>query len=261
MEILMSVSARNWHGERMTTTGGAGPRSGGATWAGEAIVTTCVIVALLPMVVLHVTGIGAVDPLHHVISDYVFQPGGYALLGIAALCLGGGTVVLAAGLRHAGLPRPRLPFALLVSVAVAFVLVAVFPTHAAGTSAGLVSNVHRAAGGWIFAMLPLAAWQVARRARSAPAWQPAAPALARLSGATGVAGVFFLLTHVPIVIGGSPGFPLIGGVQRVLFLAVMLVLVATARATRLAVDRAPVSAALASGDHRLTDDPGLRGVA
>jgi hypothetical protein len=57
---------------------------------------------------------------------------------------------------------------------------------------------------------------------------------------------FFLVSHLPIVIGGSFGFPLLGGVQRVLYSLVMLVLVATARATRLAVERAPIPASLPS---------------
>ena len=252
VEILMSVSASGWHGGRMTTTGGTRP------WAGEAIVTTCVIVALLPLGFLHIDGIGAVDPLHDVISDYVFRPGGYALLGIAALSLAVATAVLATGLRPAGLPGSRMPALLLGSVAVAFVLVAMFPTHAPGASAGLVSTVHRAAGGWVFAVLPPAAWMVARRARAAPAWQPAAPALSRLAGVTAVLSAFFLLTHIPIVIAGSPGFPLIGGVQRVVFASVMLVLVATARATRLAVDRA-LEPAILSGSE--LPDPRLRGAA
>lgn len=228
---------------------------GGSTWAGEAIVTTCVIVSLLSLLFLHVNGIGAIDPLNDVISGYVFQPGGYALLGISALSMAVGTIVLATGLCTAGLPRPRLPFALLMSVAVAFVLVAVFPTHEVGTSAGLVSNVHRTAGGWIFAMLPLSACLIARRASSAPAWQPAVPALSWVSGFTGVLSAFYLLSYVPIVIGGLPGFPFTGAVQRVLYAAVMLVLVTTARATRLAVDRALVPAAVPSGD------PHLRGAA
>jgi hypothetical protein len=247
VEILMSVSASGWHGVPMTPTGGTGPELGGTTWAGEATVTTCVIVALLPLGFLHVNGIGAIDPLTDTISDYVFVPGGYALLGMAALSLAVASFVLAAGLRRAGLPRPGLPAALLVSAAVALVLVAVFPTHYPGTTPGLVSTVHRAAGGWVFAIVPLAGWMVARRARSAPAWTAAAPALSWCAGATGVLSAVFILSHVPIVIAGSPGFPLLGGVQRVLYAAVMLVLVATARATRLAVDRALSPAALPSG--------------
>jgi hypothetical protein len=234
---LMSVSALGWHGGPMTSTGGIGRESGEAAWAGEAIVTACVIVALLPLGFLHLTSIGSIDPLSDVISDYVFQPGGYALLGTSALSLAVGCVAIVTGLHRSELPRSRTPAALFVTAAVALVLVALFPTHAPGTSPGLVSTVHRAAGGWVFSILPLAALMVARRARSAPAWAPAAPALTWGVGITCVISAVFLLNHVPIVIAGSPGFPLLGGVQRVLYAAVMVVLVMTARATRLAIDR------------------------
>jgi hypothetical protein len=65
----------------------------------------------------------------------------------------------------------------------------------------------------------------------------AAPALARAAVAVaGVSAFFLLLNHVPIVIAGSPLFPFIGGVQRVLCAAVIVVLVMTARATRLAAE-------------------------
>jgi hypothetical protein len=251
----------------MTTTGGTGHRSG-RTWTGDAVVTTCVIVALVPLGLLHAGAAGSVDPLTDVISDHVFQPGGYALLGASALSLAVATAVLATGLGPAGLPRSRGPAALLGSAAVALVLVAAFPTHAPGTPAGLVSNTHRAAGGWALAMLPLAAWQVARRARTAPDWRPAVPALTWSAGITGALSGFFLLTHVPIVIAGSPGFPLLGGVQRVLYAAVMVMLVVTATATRLAATRALGPTATARSEQlepSLPDpsmpDPSLRGAA
>ena len=248
----MCLSACGWHGERMTTiggmaTGGNGPRPGGATWMGEAIVTTCVIVALLPLGYLHLRSVGAVDPLTDMISDYVFQPGGYALLGVAAMSLATACGVLATGLGRAGLPGPRWPAAMLGSASVALVAVAVFPTHHPGTDPGLVSTVHRAAGGWVFAFGPLACWLVARRARTAPAWAAGTRVLSWSAGATGVLSALFLLSHLPIVIAGSPLLPLLGGVQRVLFAAVMLVLVATARATRLAVEHARSPATLPSG--------------
>jgi hypothetical protein len=206
-------------------------------WVGESIVTASVIAALLTLGFLHMSGSGSIDPLTAVISDYVFQPGGYALLGAAAISLAVACVALATGLRRADLPAARVPTLLLVSAAVALVLVAVFPTHTPGTPPGLVSTVHRVAGGWVFAVLPLAAWLVARRARSAPAWQPAALPLSWAAGAACVVSTFFLLNHVPIVIAGSPFFPFLGGVQRVLYAAVMVVLVMTARATRLATER------------------------
>ena len=160
----------------MTTTGGTGREPGGTTWAGEAIVTTCVIVALLPLGFLHVNGIGVVDPLHDVISDYVFEPGGYALLAVAALSLAVASVVLATGLGQAGLPGPTPARGAARECGRGARAGGGLPDPPGRTSAGLVSTVHRAAGGWVFAMLPLAAWMVARRARSAPAWRPAAPA-------------------------------------------------------------------------------------
>jgi hypothetical protein len=236
VEILMSVSEPGWHGERMTSTGGSGRGSAGVAWAGESIVTASVTVALLPLGFLHMSSIGSIDPLTAVISDYVFQPGGYALLGSAAISLAVACVVIATGLRRAELPAARVPTLLFVSAAVALVLVALFPTHTPGTTPGLVSTVHRAAGGWAFAVLPVASWLVAVRARSAPAWQPAAVPLTWAAAIAAAVSVFFLLNHVPIVIAGSPLFPFLGGVQRVLCAAVIVVLVMTARATRLAAE-------------------------
>jgi hypothetical protein len=237
VEILMPISALGWHGMPMTSTGGTGREPTVVSWAGESIVTASVIVALLPLGFLHLSSIGSIDPLTDVISDYVFEPGGYALLGAAAISLAVGCVALATGLRRAGLPAARKPAMLFVTAALALVLVALFPTHSPGTTPGLVSTVHRAAGGWVFTVLPLAAWMVARRAQAAPAWSSAAHPLAWAAAIAGVLSTFFLLNHVPIVIAGSPVFPYIGGVQRVLYAAVMVVLVMTARATRLAADR------------------------
>jgi len=237
VEILMSVSELGWHGMPMTSTGGIGRESAGVARSVESIVTASVSVALLPLGFLHVSSIGSLDPLTTVISDYVFQPGGYALIGAAAISLAVACAALATGLRRADLPAARIPAVLFVSAAVALVLVAAFPTHTPGTPPGLVSNLHRVAGGWVFAVLPLAAWVVAARARSAPAWEPAAVPLTWAAGIASVISIFFLLNHVPIVIGGSPFFPFLGGVQRVLYAAVMVVLVMTARATRLAAER------------------------
>jgi hypothetical protein len=231
----------------VTRIGGAGREPRRSTWGGETAVGACVAIALLALALLHVTGSGTLDPLDRTISDYVFLPGGYALLGLAGVALAVASFVLARGLHRGALPDPGPPGALLVSVAVALVLVAVFPTHDPATTAGLVSTVHRAAGGWVLVMVPLAGWMVARRARTAPEWQAAAPAVARCAGTAAALSALFLLSLLPIVIGGSPGFPLLGGVQRVLYAVVMLVLVVTARATRLAVEYVPGPAVLPSG--------------
>lgn len=227
---LMYVSAAGWHRGRMTMTGGAGPRPGG-TWTGGSIVAGGIAVALVAMGYLHIAGAGIVDPLDATISDYVNVPGGYVLLALAAFALAGSVVALAAGLAPSGLPDPAPPTRLLLSGAAGLLLVAVFPTNAPDTPAGVVANIHRVAGGWVFVSLPLAGWMVARRVP--------VPRLTGIAGATGVLSAVFLLSHVPIVIGTSPGFPLLGGVERVLYASVMLVLLVTARSTRLAVDDAP----------------------
>lgn len=201
-----------------------------------------IAVALVTMGFLHVAGAATVDPLDATISDYVNVPGGYVLLALAAFALAAGAVALAAGLAPAGLPDPAPPTRLLLSGSTALVLVAVFPTNAPDTPAGVVATIHRVAGGWVFASLPLAGWMVARRARLVDGWRALAPRLTGVAGATAVLSAGFLLSHVPIVIGTSPGFPLLGGVERVLYASVMLVLLVTARSVRLAVDDAPNTA-------------------
>lgn len=245
--ILMYVSAWSWHRGRMTMAGGTG-RQPGRTGTGGSAVAGGIAVALVVMAYLHITGSATVDPVEATISDYVGVPGGYVLLGTAAFALTAGAVALAAGLRPAALPDPGPPATMLLSGSAALVLVAVFPTNAPDTPAGVVANLHRVAGGWVFAALPLAGWMVARRARLADAWRPLAPLLTGVAGATGVLSAVFLLSHLPIVIGTSPGFPLLGGMERVLYASVMLVLLVTARATRLAVDGARNTSGVALGD-------------
>jgi len=58
----------------------------------------------------------------------------------------------------------------------------------------------------MFAVLPLAIWLLARRCREQARWRSGAPLLARLAATTAVAGAAFLLSHIPIVFFGSPGF-------------------------------------------------------
>lgn len=224
----------------MTAFGGI---TGGRSETAGGLVTGGVLITLLTMAYLHLAGAGLVDPVDHTISDYVVVPGGYVLLGVAAAALAGASVALASALSNAGLPRPGPPAALLNSAAAALVLVAVFPTNIPGTEAGVVANVHRVAGGWVFAALPLAAWLVARRARAGADWAASARVLTLWSGVTGLLSVAFLLSHVPIVIGTSSGFPLVGGFERVLYAAVMVVVLVTARAAQLAIEAARTTSA------------------
>ncbi|MFC4949798.1 DUF998 domain-containing protein [Pseudonocardia sp. GCM10023141] len=211
---------------------GQGP---GRTWSGAGLAAAFVVVALLPMTYLHVIGAAVVDPFVTTISDYVGVPGGFALLAVAAGSLALAALVLAGGLAPAGLPRPDGPARMLASGAAALVVVALFPTNYPGTPVGIVANVHRVAGAWVFLSLPLACWLIARRAREASNWRPTAPALSWCAGITGVVSAVFLLSHLPMVLSDSLVVPLQGGLERVLYALVMLSLLATARALRFAV--------------------------
>src|SRR3954453_18736200 len=110
----MSVSARRWPAGPWLTTGGTGPMPGevaagrGGHRGGGGVVA-CVAVTVVALVVLHVDGLGTIDPVVRVISDYVALPGGYALLGVAAVALAVAVGLLAAALRPAGLADPGAP--------------------------------------------------------------------------------------------------------------------------------------------------------
>jgi hypothetical protein len=202
---------------------------------------------------LHVAGSGPVDPLRTVISDYVVVPGGYALLALAAVALAAASLALAAGLLRSGLPRPGLPACLLVMGALALLVAGAVPTNLPGQPVDVAAMVHRAAGGATFISLPLAGWLIADRAATATGEWLTRAALLRWSAAVaGSVTVGFLAAQIPIVIGGSPLFPYVGGAERAACATVMMVLVTTARvmwtatagavAPRAARVRAPIGA-------------------
>jgi hypothetical protein len=199
-----------------------------ATWP----VVACVGVTVVALVALHLDGVGTVDPIAQTISDYVALPGGYALLGVAALALAAAVGLIGAGLRGWGLAAPTAPAALMAAASGALATAALFPTNVPGTVAGPVANLHRVAGGIVLVTLPLAAWMIARRAADSPAWRAAAPGLARLGLATAALSAVFLLNNVPIVIAGSPIFAVLGVLQRVLWAVMLVLLVMIARAAR-----------------------------
>jgi hypothetical protein len=176
-----------------------------------------VALAPLPIVYLDLTSREQVSPFTHTISDHVNEPQGAALLAVSAICALVAGVALVAGLGGAGLQRRVGVQLLLASWCVAAVLAVVFPTNAAGTPAELAAQVHRYAVGWMFAVLPAAMWLLARRSRNQARWRSGAPLLGGLAVTTAVAGGAFLLSHIPIVLFGSPGFALVGVVERVLF--------------------------------------------
>jgi hypothetical protein len=209
-------------------------------------------VAAVALAVLHIDGVGVVDPMVQTISDYVAVPGGYALLGVAALALAATAVLLAGRLRPAGLVDPAPPAGWLVAGGVGLAGTAVFPTNIPGTDVDLAAHLHRLGGGVALVALPVAAWMIARRAARTESGgtaglRAAAPALTWFAGIVAGLSALFLLSHVPIVITGSPVFTVEGAVQRVLYAVVMVVLMMIARATRSAIDAVRVEADQAPG--------------
>jgi hypothetical protein len=209
---------------------------------------------------LHLAGALAtprVDPLAFTVSDYVALPGGYALLAVAALALGLVGVALAAAARRAA-PAARAVPVLLLGWSAALLLVGLFPTNPPGVPADLAAGVHRYAGALAFAALPLAVWLLGRALRNR--------ALRGLAVAVGAAAGAFLVAHVPTVLAidtaGSPGFPLLGGVERVLYALVIVLLLVTARALRrTAPDLVVVPAAAEAGPALVERRPAEAGAA
>lgn len=211
----------------MTTIGrSAAP----AAWAGDSVVLGAMIVALVPMGVLHLVGSSTVDPVGAPVSDYVAVPGGYTLIGVSAVALAVAGLVLAAGLGTSGLPRARTVGGALVGWSAALLVVAVFPTNVPGTPVTVTAWVHRLGGAVVFGLLPVIVALVARSAAGAGRFAASAGALRRWALVSGVLTLVFLAGQVPVGFGFGPALPGIGLVQRLMFAMVMASLVVLARA-------------------------------
>jgi len=146
-------------------TAAVGSEASGRTVRLAGLGLATVALAPLPVAYLDLSSRAQVSPLSHTISDHVNVPQGAALLPMSAICALVAGVGLLAGLGGAGLERRGGVQLLLGSWCVAMVVAIVFPTNAAGTPAELAAQVHRYAVGWMFAVLPLAIWLLARRCR------------------------------------------------------------------------------------------------
>jgi hypothetical protein len=206
-------------------------------WAGDSAVLGALIVALVPMGVLHVVGSTVVDPVDNPISDYVAVPGGYTLVGVSTLALAAAGLVLAAGIAAARLPRARTVGGLLTAWSVALLVVAVFPTNNPGTPVDVTAWVHRLGGAVVFSLLPIVVAVVVTQARTAPHWSGAAPGLWWGAVLSGAGAVVFMVGQVPAGFGLAPMLPGLGLTQRILFATAMVLLLLLARAARRAADR------------------------
>jgi hypothetical protein len=210
----------------MTTIGRSAAR---AAWAGDSVVLGAMIVALVPMGVLHLVGSSAVDPVAAPVSDYVAVPGGYTLIGVSAVALAVAGLVLAAGLGASGLPRARTVGGVLVGWSAALMVVAVFPTNVPGTPVTFAAWVHRLGGAVVFGLLPVVVALVARFGAGARHWSAAAGGLRRWAVVSGMGTLVFLAGQLPVGFGLGPALPGIGLVQRLMFAMAMTLLVVLAR--------------------------------
>ena len=139
------------------------------------------------------------------ISEYVYTAGGWAFLtGVLALALG--SILLLAGLIHAGLVRPLSFGSILMSLwVIGLVGVAAFPKHNWEIGPSTSGSIHRVATLLAFVSLPAAVLAIARRYRSArPAIWMAYGSIAWLSvlfGAIVVSMVTDLRWHRIIPLG------------------------------------------------------------
>jgi hypothetical protein len=161
---------------------------------GLVVVFGAIGVAVLAMLVLHLTAAGRLDPVTTTVSDYVSVPGGSVLLALSTLA-----IAVAAAVVPVGLVRARAPgAALLFGLGSAGLLASIaFPTNAAGAAVSVDTVLHRYAAGLFFVSLPVAALLTLRRLPDrGVAW---------LTALSVMAGVAFLVSHVPLVFPGWPG--------------------------------------------------------
>ncbi|HEX3589094.1 MAG TPA: DUF998 domain-containing protein [Pseudonocardiaceae bacterium] len=159
-------------------------------------------VAVVAMALLHLFGIGRLDPATTTVSDYVALPGGATLLALAVLGVAAATAGVTAAQLAAGAPRRlAVPFGI---GCVGLVATIAFPTNVIGTATTANAVLHRYAAGLFFVSLPIAAFLSLRHHPSRTV-----TALTTLSV---LVGLTFLASHVPLVLPDWPGAHQIGAV-------------------------------------------------
>jgi hypothetical protein len=196
-------------------------------WA--TVAESALALAVLSMLAVHV--IGGLDPLTSTVSDYAWGPGA-ALLTVSVLAVAAACVAVPAALARAGLPAPSAVVALFSVSGLGLLASVLFPTNALGTVAAAPAVLHRYAAGLFFVSLPLAALAVLRRVARPE------PLVRGLTVASIVAGLAFLLSHLPLIVPGFPGAEVIqvllprGLAERGLLAVDLGLLAALAAATR-----------------------------
>lgn len=200
-------------------------------WNGVSWVVSSAALALLPIIVLHVTSGALVHPVLDPISYYALIPGGYALVFFGCGLLAASGICLAIWLGRSGMPGVGLPAGLLVSFAVAFLLVGLFPTDPLDAQVvSMSATIHRIGAGWGVIVVPIAGILVARGA-AATACSPYPARLVRLAKwVAGLMAIFFAI-HLPLAMMGSriPAFGLLERAGFALVISYLIMLALTVR--------------------------------
>lgn len=208
-------------------------------------VCTVSVLALVPMVVGHVSGAGTVDPVADPISYYAFVPWGYQAVGAGALLLAVCGIVLAHRLTRQSQPRAQVGAVMMLSFAAAMLLVGIFPTDPPGIAhSSLAAGLHRLGAAWAFAVLPVLGLTVMRAIGTGPTSR----LLVRMSAITAtLVGVFFAV-HVPVAMNGGriPAFGLVERAGFALMVVYLIALAVTLRNTPTGVPNAPAPALAAA---------------
>lgn len=224
------------------------------SWNGVSWVMSSAALALLPIVVLHVTGAALVHPLLDPISYYALIPGGYPLVLLGCSLLGGAGICLAFWLGRSGLPGVRLPVGLLISFAVAFVLVGIFPTdplHADVVSTS--ATIHRIGAAWGVVVVPITGVLVGR-SLAAGALSAYPRRMIRLARAVACVMALFFAIHLPLALLGSR-IPAFGFLERAGFALVIGYLILMAITVRVERGRPALPLAVRSSEGAVRSEP------
>jgi Protein of unknown function (DUF998) len=197
------------------------------TWATVAIVSF--VVALLPMVYLHLASSGQLNPIRHTISDYVFAKQGARYFDTSLLALTVGSVSLMTGLAGVGLIRGTVLTMLFGVWCVGLAVALLFPTDPVDGVQSISGAVHRWAAIFFFPCLSASGFLLAKRCQETRGWERFAPVVLRLSVASTVVLATFALIQLAI---NDPGLIPFGGfvngylglAERILFVIDMALL-------------------------------------
>lgn len=175
-------------------TNTSGPASVGGIGPAR-FVFGALVVAVVGMALLHLLGIGHLDPATTTVSDYVALPGGATLLAVAVLGVAAATAGVAAAQIAAGASRwLAVPFGI---GCVGLAATIAFPTNVIGTATTVDAVLHRYAAGLFFVSLPIAALLSLRHHPSR--------VVRLLTAASVLVGLAFVASHIPLVLPEAPG--------------------------------------------------------